>query len=29
VIQGTAAAVDGGRLEIVVPPRQARVFVSE
>jgi alpha-amylase len=29
VIQGTAATVDGGRLEIVVPPRQARVFVSE
>ena len=29
VIQGTAAAVDGGRLQIVVPPRQARVFVSE
>jgi alpha-amylase len=29
VIEGTAATVDGGRLEIVVPPRQARVFVSE
>jgi len=29
VIQGTAAAVEDGRLEIVVPPRQARVFVSE
>jgi alpha-amylase len=29
VIQGTAAKVDGGRLNLVVPPRQARVFVSE
>jgi len=29
VTQGTAAKVDGGRLNLVVPPRQARVFVSE
>jgi alpha-amylase len=28
VITGAAAALDGGRLEVVVPPRQARVYVS-
>ena len=29
VVEGTAATLDGGRLNLVVPPRQARVFVSE
>ncbi len=26
-ISGEAAAIAGGRLEVVVPPRQARVYV--